>query len=66
MDVETVVATWRAGRVSSAWSPRRPDASAGSRSLVTNAGGPPAGELADFGEDDFSAAIELTLRPRSG
>jgi 3-oxoacyl-[acyl-carrier protein] reductase len=30
--------------------------------LVTNAGGPPAGEFADFGEDDFSAAIELTLR----
>ena len=30
--------------------------------LVTNAGGPPAGEFADFGEDHFSRAIDLTLR----
>ncbi len=30
--------------------------------LVTNAGGPPSGEFADFGEDDFARAIDLVFR----
>lgn len=30
--------------------------------LVANAGGPPAGEFEDFGDDDFTRAIDLTLR----
>jgi 3-oxoacyl-[acyl-carrier protein] reductase len=30
--------------------------------LVANAGGPPGGNFADVGEDDFSRAIELTFR----
>ncbi len=31
--------------------------------LVTNAGGPPAGGFDDFSEDDWRAAVELTLLP---